>query len=315
VAAESSYLIATSAQWAARGVTQWRLRQLVADGELIILRRGVYADSAAFARSGPARKHAFYVTAAMLHTQGTASHASAALLHGLDLLGREPGESVTLTRSRLSRGSRSNRNNIKIHAARLPSDHVTNLFGHPVTTPARTVIDIARASTFMHGVVTADSALHNRKTTREELASVLTYCQDWPGAARAARVLDFCDHRSESVLESCARVVFHKYGLPPPELQVDIFGKDGFIGRVDFCWPQYRTISEADGLMKYEKTPSLATDQLKRDQFFREADWKAVHFNWHQLFRETDRVISWHKTTFARTTPELAPDRVALVTR
>jgi hypothetical protein len=270
----------------------------------MILRRGVYADSAEFTGSDAARQHAFYVTAALLLTSGTASHGSAAVLHGLDLLGRKPDESVTLTRSRRSGGSRSNRNNVLIHTARLPSDHVTTLFGRPVTTPARTVIDIARASTFMHGVVTADSALHNKKTTREELAAVFAYCKDWPGASTAARVLDFCDHRAESPLESCARVVFRKYRLPPPELQLEIFGKNGFIGRVDFCWPQYRTISEADGLMKYEKTPALATDQLERDQLFREADWKAVHFTWHQLFGETDRVISWHKTAFARTTPE-----------
>lgn len=270
----------------------------------MVLRRGVYANSAAFTRSSTAGKHAFYVAAVMLHTAGAASHTSAALLHGLDLLGRKPGETVTLTRTRPSRGSRSSRNNVKIHTARLPPDHVTKLFGRPVTTPARTVVDIARASAFMNGVVTADSALHARKTTREDLASVLAYCQDWPGAAGAARVLDFCDHRSESVLESCARVVFHKYGLPPPDLQVEIFGKDGFIGRADFCWPQYRTVSEADGLMKYEKTPSLATDQLERDQLFREASWKAVHFTWHQLFNETDRVIAWHRTAFARATPE-----------
>jgi predicted transcriptional regulator of viral defense system len=304
VAAQRDYPVTTTAQWKVRGVTDWQLRQRVADGELIILRRGVYADAAAFAESSPAKQHAFYVTAVMLHTVGTASHVSAALLHGLDVFGKNPGNLVMLTRPRGAKGSRSNRNNVQLHAADLPPDHVTMLYGRPITSAARTVIDIARMSTFMHGVVTADSALHEKKTTREELAAVLAHCRDWPGAARASRVLDFCDHRAESVLESCARVIFHKYGLPRPELQVDIFGKTGFIGRVDFCWPEYRTISEADGLSKYEKQPSKATDQLKRDQLIREAEWKAVHFNWKQLFRETDRVISWHKTAFARTTPE-----------
>jgi predicted transcriptional regulator of viral defense system len=304
MSAERNYPIATATQWAERGVSEWQLRQLVAAGELMILRRGVYARAADFARANPARQHAFHVTAAMLLTRGTASHKSAAILHALDVLGHYPADVVTLTRPPGSKGSRSSRNRVKIYSADLPPDQVTMIFGRPVTTPARTVIDIARTLTFMHGVVTADSALHTKKTTKQELAAVLAHCRDWPGAARAARVLDFCDHRAESVLESCARVVFHKYGLPPPELQVDIFGKTGFIGRVDFCWPQYRTISEADGLMKYEKTPDLATDQLKRDQLIREAEWKAVHFNWNQLFGETDRVISWHKVAFARATPE-----------
>jgi predicted transcriptional regulator of viral defense system len=305
VSAERDYPISTTAQWAARGVSEWQLRQLVKAGELKLLRRGVYAKAASYAGASPDVQHAFHVVAAMMLTRdAAASHRSAAVLHNLDLLAGQSADVVTLTRRPGSKGSRSSRNRIKIHTASLPPDHVATLFGRPVTTPARTVVDIARASTFMQGVVIADSALHSKKTTREELAAVLTYCRGWPGAAQAARVLDFCDHRSESVLESCARVIFRTYGLPPPELQMEIFGGDGFIGRVDFCWPQYRTISEADGLMKYEKTPGLAIDQLERDQLFREAGWKAVHFNWDQLFRETERVISWHKTAFARTSPE-----------
>jgi predicted transcriptional regulator of viral defense system len=304
VSAERDLQISTAAQFAGRGVSEWQLRQLVELGELKLLRRGVYAAAADFAGASPERQHAFRVVAALLVTPGVASHRSAAVLHGLDLFGRQPGDIVTLTRPPGSSGSRTSRNRLKVYTASLPADHVTTCFGHQATTAARTVIDIARTSTFMHGVVVADSALHKKKTTKKALADVLAHCRDWPGAARAARVVNFSDHRAESVLESCARVVFRAYHLPPPDLQVEIFGRDGFIGRVDFCWPQFRTISEADGLMKYEKTPSLATGQLRRDQLFREAEWKAVHFNWAQLFRETERVISWHKTTFARTTPE-----------
>ena len=66
-----------------------------------------------------------------------------------------------------------------------------------------------------------------------ELSSVLAACASWPGVRRVRRVLEFSDQRSESVLESCARVTFDERGLPPPELQVNI-GGDEIIGRVDF---------------------------------------------------------------------------------
>jgi hypothetical protein len=295
--------MATSAQWAELGVSEWHLRQRVKSGQLLILRRDVYADAAEYEESSPDRKHAFHVTAAMLATSGTASHTSAAMLQGLDLLDRVPVDLVTLTRTPGTPGSRSSLRRIKVHSARLPSEHVTTRYGRPVTNPARTVIDLARAMPFMHGVVTADSALHKEKASREELTAVLTACQGWPGSAKASRVVRFSDARAESPLESCARVIFAKHGLPPPELQVEIYGH-AFIGRVDFLWPQYRTVSEADGLKKYEKDSALATAQLERDQLLREADYKVVHFTWRQLFRETLRVISWHKTAFARTTPE-----------
>jgi hypothetical protein len=305
VGAERSYPVATRGQWAELGVSEWQLRQRVKNGELLRIRRDVYADAAEYSKSSPARKHAFHVTAAMLATSGTASHTSAAILQGLDLLARVPADLVTLTRAPSTRGSRSSLRRIKIHAARLPSDHVTTRYGRPVTSPARTVIDLARTMPFMHGVVTADSALHKGRASREELASVLAACQGWPGSANAARVVRFSDGRAESPLESCARVIFARYGLPPPELQVEIRGqgfRQGFLFRVDFLWPQFSTISEADGLGKYEKNAALATAQLERDQLLREAGHKVVHFTWEQLFRETLRVISWHKSAFAHAT-------------
>jgi hypothetical protein len=208
---------------------------------------------------------------------------------------------VTLTRPRYAGGSRTSRNDVKIYAGTLLRGHLTKCYGLPVTCVARTVADLARTSPFMHGVVVADSALHARKTTPAELATVLAACRSWPGIDRARRVVAFSDQRSESVLESCARVTFDERGLPPPELQVDI-GDDDFIGRVDFCWLEHLTIAEADGLLKYAD-PGRAAAQLRRDQLLRGAGYKVVHFTWRQLFRETDTVIAWIKDAFARASP------------
>jgi hypothetical protein len=302
MAAERNYEIAPTVLWGAIGISPRQLRQGVADGEFIALRRNVYARASAYAKSPPSRQHAFHVQAALYGTAGTASHRSAATLHEIDLMTRPSMSAVTLTRAPGDRGSRSTRNDVRIHIAKLPAEQVTSIYAVPVTTPARTVLDLARTLPFMHGVVAADSALHAGKANRDDLDAVAATCAGWPGSDRAARVLRFSDIRAESPLESCARVIFAEHGLPPPELQVEIFG-NGFIGRVDFLWPQYGTIAEADGLKKYEKTPNLATDQLERDQLLREAGYKVVHFTWHQLFRETLRVISWLKTEFARPTP------------
>src|SRR5215472_14721732 len=283
--------VATTAQWAARGVSADRLRQLVRTGDLVLLRRGVYAraDSLASSADDPARTHALRVAAALLPARAlaSASHESAAILHGLDLLERPPESVVTLTRPPHVRGSRASANDLKVHAATLSSGHVTKRYGLPVTSVARTVV--------------ADSALHARKTTYDELDRVLAACSAWPGGGRATRVVAFSDHRSESVLESCARVTFDDHGLPPPELQVDI-GDDQIIGRVDFYWRQYLTITEADGMIKYADA-GRAVRQLERDQLLREASFKVVHFTWRQLFRETDRLIVRIREAFARPGP------------
>jgi Protein of unknown function (DUF559) len=247
--------------------------------------------------------HAFRVAAALLPggALASASHESAAILHGLDLLERPPESLVTLTRPPYVRGSRASGNDLKVHAATLSPGHVTKRYGLPVTSMARTVVDLARALPFQHGVVVADSALHARKTTHDELDRVLAVCSSWRGGGRARRVVAFSDHRAESVLESCARVTFDDCGLPPPELQVDI-GDDHFIARVDFYWGQYLTIAEADGMIKYADA-GRAVRQLERDQLLREAGFKVVHFTWRQLFRETDRLIARIREAFARPGP------------
>jgi Protein of unknown function (DUF559) len=173
--------------------------------------------------------------------------------------------------------------------ADLPSDHVTREYGIPVTSAARTVVDLARTVPFIEAVVVADSALRARKTTKEELLRVCDACARWHGIARARHVAGFSDGLSESVLESCARVVFDKYGLAVPALQVTIRGP-GFVYRVDFCWAARKTIAEADGLAKYTGREDMLA-QFRRDRVLRDAGYKVVHFTWRELFESPDMVV------------------------
>jgi hypothetical protein len=170
----------------------------------------------------------------------------------------------------------------------------------PVTTAARTVADIARTSTFMEGVVVADSALRERHASKTEIRRVLASCERWPGVAQARDVADFASASAESVLESCARVSFRDQGLPGPELQVSIIGRTHtVIARVDFLWRGFWTVAEADGLLKYNGRAD-AIAELKRDRLLREAGFEVVHFTWKELFTEPARVATRIRETFTR---------------
>ena len=88
-------------------------------------------------------------------------------------------------------------------------------------------------------------------------------------------------------MESVARVRFAEFGIRPPDLQVNIRGKQGFIGRVDFCWHEYRTIAEADGAMKYDdQGRERARAQLARDEKFHDEGWGTFHFTWREIYHE-----------------------------
>ena len=208
----SKMVVGSAADWRAAGVSPRRLRSLVSSGQLVKIRHGAYAtnDVLAEAATDPGLRHALEIAAvrAARARRGVASHDSAAQLYGLGLLKKPPDGTVTMTVPPAMRTGTYTSPGVITHTAELPDAHVTRLYGVPATTAARTVIDIARTSTFMEGVVVADSALQERHTSKTELRRVLAWCERWPGIGQARTVVDFTDGLAESVLESCARVAF-----------------------------------------------------------------------------------------------------------
>ena len=227
-----------------------------------------------------------------------ASHVSAARLHNLDLLGKQDAEVTLTVPAEIGRRGRSG---TWVTTAALPLDQVVTKNGIPVTSVARTVVDIARSSTFQAAVVTADAALRMKLTTKDELRAVLAACRQWPGIVRAADVIEFADRLSESALESICRVAFRDLGLPPPQLQVRVGGDldVGEIGRADFLWRQFDTIAEADGALKYAD-PDRARQQLWRDARLHEAGFQVVHITWREITRYPDNVAAAIRAAFQR---------------
>ena len=297
--------VGTVREWRSAGITPAQFRSLTRAGDLVRVRHGVYATRSAVesATSDPRQGHALRVASARaaVGRRAVASHQSAAVLHGIDLLRDPGGDTVWLTRPPGQNHGRQ-LEGIHMRSAQLPGRHVTTLYGVRVTTATRTVLDLARSMSFMEGVVVTDSALRLGKTTDFGLADALRSCAHWPGIDQARRVTTFSSADAESVLESCARVVFAEAGLPPPVLQAAIATVDAeFIARVDFCWPTHRVIAEADGMAKYED-PRRAREQIMRDIRLRDAGYKVIHFTWDELFRVRERVIARIRTAFAALT-------------
>jgi Protein of unknown function (DUF559)/Transcriptional regulator, AbiEi antitoxin len=295
--------VATVAGWRDAGITERRLKTLVRSGSLVRVRRGVYATRPAidYAAVNPRRGHALQVAAVerAAGRDAVASHHSAALVHGIDLLNQTAG-TVTLTRPPAKGTSPRRSAGIVCHAAELPAGHVISRYGLLVTTVARTVIDLARTTPFREAVVAADSALQAELTTKGGLLAVADVCRRWPGIQQARRVIEFSDERAESPLESCARVAFAEAGLEPPELQVTIHGP-AWSYRVDLCWPKHRVIAEADGLAKYNTRKDLAR-QFERDRLLRDAGYQVIHFTWRELMNTPDVVVGRIRAAIAART-------------
>jgi predicted transcriptional regulator of viral defense system len=296
--------IITAAELTAAGLTESKIDILTGRGVLTRTARGVYARSAQLrqisaVRQGPLALR-LAAAVAIAGPEAVGSHADAAALHGLALLNDPNPESISVSRPHKAPRTRSSkRPYITMRISDLPPEDRTLRHGVPVTSVARTVVDLARTTSLREGIVVADSALHHKKTTRKELYAVLDRCARWPGIAQARRAVDFSDPLAESPLESLARLAFDEAGLPPPELQAWVGGDGRPLGRVDFYWKIHSIIAEADGALKYSD-PKRARDQLQRDDYLRQAGFQVVHFTWAQLHTNPAQIIQSIRAAFAQ---------------
>src|SRR5579859_5377500 len=143
------------------GVPKPAIRRLVRAGVLIQVRRGAYARADLVSElTGPeqlrARRLAIAAAVAVVGGNAVASHYDAAVLHGIDLLERVPEDLITVSRTGSKDGVLVGRPGIRVRMTGLPPGQTTVVGGIPVTTAARTVVDLARTTPFRSGLVAAD---------------------------------------------------------------------------------------------------------------------------------------------------------------
>jgi very-short-patch-repair endonuclease len=313
--------VETAAWWAGQGIPRHVLLELVAAGDLVRTRRGVYATRAAAgeAAGGPRAEHAYRVKSAIAIAgeDAVACCSSAAKILGLALIedpppgtNADPDEettTVTLLRPDARNRNRRPTKGIVYHAAALVPKgsredlHVAVSHGVRVTSAPRTVVDLARQQDLIAGVATADSAFRNYGFYKEDYLRVLESCAGWRGLEKARQVIGFADEKSESPLESALRVRLQEWGFPPPELQVMLpVGPNYF--RVDFLYRQERTVIEADGKGKMD-SPEAYWKERERDQWLRDADFKVAHVSWKEVFHDPERVKTRIRKALAAPSP------------
>jgi hypothetical protein len=137
--------------------------------------------------------------------------------------------------------------------AALPDDEVTLRGAYPVTTAARTVVDLARTWPEVHAVAAVDAALLRRLTTRDELGRTLDRQSTVPGIPRAVRAVERADGRAESWLETWGRLTFAALGLPPFVPQVELWVEGRLVKVADGWYPGPAVAIEFDGRVKYRR--------------------------------------------------------------
>jgi hypothetical protein len=132
------------------------------------------------------------------------SHQSAARFHGLDLLDDDGRRHVTVPRNYSTQIAGA-----VTHRADLPKHDVAG----GITTPLRTVLDLARTLHPAAALVTADSALRHRLLRQADLRARAEQAAG-PGAGLIRAMAHRADGRSGAAMESLARWHLLEAGLP-----------------------------------------------------------------------------------------------------
>jgi hypothetical protein len=251
------------------------LRRAVDAGAVVRVVAGCYARRSDWEGLRPMDRHCVRVLEAAARTRGEVVIAlfAAAAVWGIDILGPWP-DRVDVRVDRAS-GGRST-GIFRRHAWGLDRVALLPWNGHWITTPAQTVIDLARVLSFTGAVVAADQALWARRdggalmergvleATRENQPSAR-------GEGRVDRMLGFASHLSDSVRESQSRVVIDALGFPSPILQHEFVLPHGGRARPDFYFEDADHAAEFDGTGKY-LDPELTRGLTPEQAFLAEKD-------------------------------------------
>lgn len=267
------------------GLTPRQIRVVTA-AEWLVLRRGVYAERDRAEALSPEARHVLEAAAFALASRlgPVASHGTAALVHALPLIGGLP-KLPQLTRPPRSCDDTSRTPGL--HVATLRPADCTSIGGVPVTTLARTAVDLGRTEPARNGLVVADAVLH-RLVPHEELLAVAQAHRGWPGGPQAVRVAAFADGRAETPLETLTRLAYRLEGLPAPESQVEVRRDGRFVALVDFLFRDRRTVGEADGMGKYDQPGALRAEK-RREEDLRRCGLEVVRNTWDEVWHAPGR--------------------------
>ena len=247
----------------ASGLTTYAVRALLANGELVRIRRGIYAIGSVWRSAPHDDRYRLFIHATVLAAEQPLllSHLSAAALHNLPIIGPWPGV-VHAINNDTAGGS----------SARFTTSHRSVVEPEPVavsgcvaTSLARTLIDVAASTSFLVGVTMMDHALRVEQERAQEehhlgapalcksdLYAELAAVHPRTGSVRVRRVIDFADALSANPGESLSRVRIAELGFHVPELQVRfvVHGREFW---VDFYWRCVGKMGEFDGALKYSR--------------------------------------------------------------
>jgi hypothetical protein len=195
-----------------------------------------------------------------------------------------PSERVDITVSRAVR----QRRRIEVHCERLARDEVTVVDGIPVTTPARTLLDLAAILNAHDLERAANEAERRRLTSPTSLDALVARYPGRPGTPAIKKLLAtqrIGANVTREELEHRFRAFLDAHGIPRPQTNADLALHDGSWIKPDCHWPHANLIVELDGGATHHTRHAFERDRA-RDREAVVSGYRVVRITWRQLHEE-----------------------------
>lgn len=189
-----------------------------------------------------------------------------------------------------SRAGRVGRDRIRLHrSSALTRDDIATHRGSPVTTIARTLLDVAAALTPPRLARTVEQTEIRRLFDLSAIDRTLARHPGHPGAARLRQAISAYreDEFTRSDLEKAFLALCHGHDIPRPLVNHIVEGRE-----VDFFWPDQGLIVETDG-----RATHLTHEAFERD---RARDARLLALGYRTL-RFTERQVRLSGSAVGRT--------------
>jgi hypothetical protein len=261
------------------GLGRRAIAHRIEQGRLHIVHRGVYAV-------GHVRLtiHGRWMAAVLASGEGAGlSYRSAGMLWAVRRTERGLIE-VTSPRSGRSLPG------VQRHRAELPGDEVTVHQGIPVTTVARTLLDLATVLNPTQLARAVNEAEVQRLWEPLSLDALLERYPRRPGVPALRALLTETVGLTRGELEKRFLEFLKDAGLPLPETNAHV-EIDGIWYEVDCLWRAERVIVELDGRKVHDTKQAFEADRA-RDRILQAAGFRVVRITWRQLHESPGAVAA-----------------------
>jgi very-short-patch-repair endonuclease len=247
------------------GLSRRAVESRVRDGHLHPLYRGVYAVG----HSKLPLEGSFLAAVKACGPTAHLSHFSAGALYGLVRWDHRYPE-VTVTSKRLRPGIRTHRTAV--------CDR-THHHGIPVTTPARTLIDLAGTLNY-RALTRAVREAQRQLVTIPQILQTLDQLGPRRGSAKLTKILATGPAPTRSELEDTVLELILNAGFQHPDVNVPI-QRHGRTIIPDFRWPDHHLVIEADGAHWHED-PLTRQDDADKQAILEAAGEHVIRITWAQ---------------------------------